>query len=94
MKQSETKLIEAARELLEAYGYFVDNLWHVRDIQFICEQHNLLQITNEEALEVFQIANEQFEGDTGISWPKLEKALHTFLKRKTLLTMCEGNEAV
>lgn len=90
MSPQSTKIIEAARELLRSNGYFVDNLWHVEDVHFICEQNNLPHLTDEEAMEVFMIANEQFDGETGMSWPKLEKALKTFLHRKTILsTLCD-----
>jgi len=81
----DTKMVEAARELLKKSGYFVDNLWHVEDVHFICEQCNLSRISNEEAMEVFTIAHEQFDGENGLSWPQLEKALNTYLLRKALL---------
>lgn len=88
------KIVEAARDLLKANGYFIDNLWHVQDVHFICEQYHLPEITNEEAMEVFNIANEQFDGDAGLSWPQLEKALFTYMHRKAILNgMCEKNPA-
>jgi hypothetical protein len=87
MDELENKIVTTARELLKLYGYYVDNLWHVHDVHFICEQNNIAQINDKEALEVFEIASEQFDGETGISWPKLEKALYTFLQRKTVLDM-------
>lgn len=85
MDEKTTKIIEVARELLKSQGYFVDNLWHVEDIHFICEQSGIPQLNEEDAMEVFRIACEQFDGETGLSWPKLEKALHTFLHRKAIL---------
>lgn len=85
MQFQPTKIIEAARELLRACGYFVDNLWHVDDIHFMCEQLQLPNINDEEAMEIFTIANQQFEGETGMSWPKLEEALKLFLQRKQIL---------
>jgi hypothetical protein len=95
MDQNENKIINAARELLKLYGYYVDNLWHVRDVHFICEQNNIACISDKEALEVFDIASEQFDGETGISWAKLEKALYTFLQRKTPLdAFCHEDTAV
>jgi hypothetical protein len=85
MNHRETKIVEATRALLKSFGYFVDNLWHVDDMHFICEQQNLEKITDEEAMEVFTIANQQFDGETGISWPQLESALRVFLARKVLI---------
>jgi len=94
MDMHATKIIEAARELLKAYGYFVDNLWHVRDVHFICEQQELPKIADDEAMEVFVIANQQFDGETGISWPQLEAALRMYLQRKMALSSpCENNPA-
>lgn len=91
MDSKSTRIIEAARELLKHYGYFVDNLWHVDDVHFICEQHDLEKISDQEAMEIFTIAHAQFDGEHGISWPQLEKALHTFFKRKAALKELSGN---
>jgi hypothetical protein len=85
MSGGDIKIIESARELLKAYGYFVDNLWHVDDIHFICEQKKLPTLTNNEAMEVFVIANEQFDGETGLCWPQLENAVNCYFRRKALL---------
>ena len=85
MKSESRKIIEAARNVLKAHGFFVDNLWHAQDIHFICEQHDVPKISDEECAMVFTIANEQFDGDNGLCWPQLEKALNVFLKRKTVL---------
>ena len=89
-----TKMVEAARELLRNSGYFVENLWHVEDVHFICEQNNIPLLSDEDAMQVFLIAGENFDGETGISWPQLEKALYTFLHRKAVVqTLCEKNPA-
>ncbi|MDX2074205.1 MAG: hypothetical protein SFX19_07580 [Alphaproteobacteria bacterium] len=63
----------------------MENLWHVDDIHFICEQNDLPKVTDAEAQEIFKIAHEQFDGESGLSWPQLEKALNTYLLRKALL---------
>lgn len=83
MQKSE-KIIEAARELLSSFGYYVANLWHIDDVHFICEQNQLPKLTDEEARDVFKIANEQFDGETGLSWPQLEKAVYTHLRRRLI----------
>lgn len=85
MNSNQTKMVEAARELLRDLGFFVDNLWHVDDIHFICEQQDLPKLTHEEAMEVFRIANAQFDGESGLSWPQIEKAVHAFVLRKALI---------
>ena len=83
MHKSE-KIIEAARELLSSFGYFVGDLWHVDDIHFICEQNGWPEINDVEAKEVFAIATEQFDGDVGLSWPQLEKSLRVFYQRSSI----------
>ncbi len=88
-----TKIIEAARDLLKEFGYFMDDLWHVDDVNFICEQHNLRKLSKEEAMKVFAIAHEQFDGDHGMSWPQLEKALYIYMRRNVVLVEPEKNEA-
>lgn len=87
-----TKVIEATRELLKAFGYFADNLWHVDDVHFICEQQGFSRISDEQAMEVFRIAKLQFDGETGISWPQLERALRTYLQRQIArASLCESD---
>jgi hypothetical protein len=83
MNKSE-KIIEAARELFSSFGYHVGNLWHVDDIHFLCEQNAWPKISDVEAKEVFSIASEQFDGDAGLSWPKLEEALMLYYKRNAI----------
>ena len=78
------KIIEAARDLLSSFGYYVGNLWHMDDVHFICEQHNWPTLSDIEAKEVFAITSEQFEGDIGISWPQLEKALRVYYQRNSI----------
>lgn len=85
MGSHQTKMVEAARDLLRNSGYYVDSLWHTDDVHFICEQQDLPKLTDEEAMDVFRIATTQFDGETGLSWPQLEKALNTYLLRKALL---------
>jgi len=89
MQLETTKVIDATRDLLKAFGYFVDNLWHIDDVHFICEQQQLPKLTDQEAMEVFIIANQQFDGETGISWPQLEQSVHIYLKRREALTTRE-----
>ena len=89
-----TKIAEAARALLKTQGFFVDNLWHVSDIHFICEQGELPSLSDEEAMEVFTIANENFDGDFGISWPQLDRSIRLYLARKNMRHgICETDPA-
>jgi len=81
MRIRDIKIVEAARKVLRSHGYFVDNLWHTDDVRLICEQQLLPQLTDAEAMEVFAIANQQFDGETGISWPQLEKAVQLYHQR-------------
>lgn len=85
MNNKNTQVLYSAKEILRVYGYFIDNLWHVDDIHFLCEQKKLPKITNREAMEVFIIANEQFDGEVGLCWARLEDALTQYLRRKALL---------
>ncbi len=80
-----TKIVEAAKEILKFHGYFIDNLWYTDDVYFICEQHDLPRLTNTEAMAVFGVANDEFDGETSISWPQLEKARRSYLNRREML---------
>ncbi|MBY0407415.1 MAG: hypothetical protein K2Q01_06960 [Rickettsiales bacterium] len=83
MENEKLNLVNAARNLLQAAGFFVDQLWHRNDVHFICEQLGIPRLNEDEVAQVFAIASEQFDGDTGISWPQLERALHAFQQRKS-----------
>jgi hypothetical protein len=92
MPNSSTQLITAARDVLKAHGYFVDNLWHVNDVHFLCRQHDYPPLSLEDAMKVFDLANEQFDGEYGICWPQLEKALHGFMQRQEGLEIAKETE--
>jgi len=94
MKAHSGTIIEAAKELLKEFGYFVDSLWHVKDVHFICEQHGLPKISDEEAMRVFAIAKEQFDGEVGISWPQLDQAVRAYVEKKTVLSGVHESSAV
>ncbi|MBV8938919.1 MAG: hypothetical protein JO089_03665 [Alphaproteobacteria bacterium] len=79
MDKKSSRIVDAAREILKTCGYFVDNLWHINDIQFLCEQSGFRRLTAEEAMTVFEIANVNFDGEYGICWPQLEVALRQYM---------------
>lgn len=89
-----TRMVDTARDILRNSGYFVENLWHVKDIHFICEQNELPTLTDSEAMDIFTIAHAQFDGENGLSWPQLEKAVNTYLLKKALLEgLCNAKTA-
>lgn len=76
------KIIEAAKEILKFHGYFIGILWHTDDVHFICEQNDLPAISNSEAMKVFDIAAQLYDGEVGLSWPQLENALRHYLNER------------
>ncbi len=85
MNHAVTDLVVAARALLRAEGYFVDVLWHASDIATLCEEHGWPVPDAEECKEIFSRLHAGFDGEEGISWPKLEAA--------TLRYVCEKHGA-
>jgi len=79
------RMMEVARDILKVQGYFIDNLWHVDDVHFLCEEKSLQAISDAEAMEVFALANQTFDGEFGLNWKQLENALDYYMKRKELL---------
>lgn len=79
MQQVTNKLVESARLLLKEYGFFVEHLWHVDDVHFLCEQRGWPLLNHEEAKEVFVIFSELYDGESGMTWPKLEQATQLYL---------------
>ena len=82
MNTENINLIEAARAVLQAAGYYVDRLWHNNDVHFICEQLEMEKLGEHDIAQIFAIASEHFDGETGISWPQLERAIQIFQQRK------------
>ena len=78
------RLVELSRDILKLQGYFVDNLWHIDDIHFLCEEKNYAILSDSEAMQVFQIAAQGFDGEFGFGWSQLEKALEKYMVQKTL----------
>ena len=93
-KKNSNNIIEASKELLRHFGYFVDNMWHVEDVHFICEQHELPKLSDAEAMEVFMIAKEHFDGDIGISWPQLDKAVRMYIHKKAIISSAHESTPV
>lgn len=76
------KSVEEARQVLKTQGYFVDNLWHVDDIHFICEEKGYPELSDSEAMSIFFIANQNFDGEVGLGWPQLEREIVKYIVRK------------
>jgi hypothetical protein len=90
MSSKTLKIVEVVKDILSAYGY-VAYVWHIDDVHFISEQNSLPKLTDEEAMEVFALADKQFDGEVGMSWPQLEKTLKTYMKSKVLLNaLCDS----
>ena len=87
MSNTNGQLVDAARGVLRASGFFVDNLWHVDDVNFLCEQRNWPRLSEDEAKEVFLLFNALFDGETGLTWHKLEQATRTYLRENGRLAL-------
>lgn len=69
------QLIDSAIKILNAYGYCTEKLWHLRDVQFICEEYGLPDPTHHDAMAIFHMLSADFSGEKGITWRTLEKAV-------------------
>lgn len=83
MREQTKQIVETSKELLKLYGYFIDRLWHIEDVHLVCEQKNLPKLSDNEAMEVFYVANDQF-GEVGFGWLQLEVAVNYYIIRKKL----------
>lgn len=75
-------MVEAAKNILKLAGYYTEKLWHADDIRFICEQLELPKLEDKEVEAVFVIVGSLFDGESGISWPQLERAIHLYFQKK------------
>ncbi len=82
MERNAADVVDAAKKLLKSYGYCVSHLWHVSDVHCLCEQNNLPPISDADAMDVLMLTSKQFDGETGISWPQLERALRLFMRHR------------
>ena len=79
MQDLTIKFIESAKDILTSYGYFMEHLWHVDDIHFLCVQRGWPTLNHEEAMSVFVIFSELYDGELGMTWAKLEQAVQVYL---------------
>lgn len=80
--------VTAAKDILKAAGYYTEKLWHADDVHFLCEQLEIPMLEPHEVQEVFAICGQLFDGDVGLNWPQLERALHVYNQRKQTLQEC------
>jgi len=73
------KFEESAKNVLISYGYFMEHLWHVDDVHFLCEQRGWPELNREEAKSIFIIFSELYDGELGMTWAKLEQATQVYL---------------
>ncbi len=75
---------QIALDFLRERGYFVDILWHANDIKTLCEDHGWLMPDTEECQRIFGLFREEYDGENGLSWPRLETIVRRYmLTRKT-----------
>lgn len=79
MENINLRFVETAKQVLQDYGYFIQHLWHIDDVHFLCEQKNWPTLTHEEAKSVFLIFSELYDGELGMTWNKLEQATQVYL---------------
>ncbi|MDA9302832.1 hypothetical protein N9Q25_00400 [bacterium] len=74
------KKIEEAKRLLKESGYYIDNLWHVDDVQQRC------YCTEEEAQDVLDVSLNN-EGTMHQVWESIDTAIeeHELPKQLTVL---------
>lgn len=70
MENATIRFVETAKDLLQEYGYFIQHMWHVDDVHFLCEQRNWPKLSHEEAKAVFLIFSELYDGELGMTWAK------------------------
>ncbi len=73
---------DMARAFLKSQGYFVDILWHRNDIHTLCEQEGWPPLSERECDEVFKRCAADFDGENGLTWPMLIKAITAVTDRR------------
>jgi len=79
MKHSEK--IRDARELLRKEGYFVQNLWSTQDVIEYGKDSLGYDISEEQALEIFELLGRRFDASIGVNWDILEVIIEEFFKK-------------
>lgn len=89
MINTEQRFVAAAKDILKTAGYYTDKLWHASDVHFLCEQLEIPPLQDHEISEIFTICGQLFDGDVGLNWPQLERALQVYLQRQPTLNQCQ-----
>lgn len=67
----------SVREYLKGKGYFVQNLWTTQDV--IEHGENLgYEITEEQAIEIFDLLGRRFDANIGVNWDSLEYVIQEY----------------
>lgn len=94
MENTTIRFVEAAKNILQEYGYFIQHLWHVDDVHFLCEQRSWPKLDHEEARAVFLIFSELYDGELGMTWAKLEQATQVFLAQSGRLAHAHSHRSM
>jgi hypothetical protein len=72
---------EAIETLREA-GYFVDNLWGWEDINVLCEEESLPEMSREDCIAFFAYVSNNFNAEIGLNWESLRENLKEYINNK------------
>ena len=72
--------IEKAKEVLRDAGYFIENLWHKNDIDDICIQNDISELSHKEIKEFWEYYNKNFNAEIGMNLESLEVSLIEFIE--------------
>ena len=77
-----------AIKILEYQGYFTAELWSGKDIALLCEQEGFPLPSNRQCQEIFARLQHNYDGDMGISWPVLRRAVHEYFTGQNKRSTC------
>ena len=77
---NKSEAIRDARELLRKEGYFVQNLWSTQDVIEYGKGSLGYDISEEQAIEIFDLLGRRFDATIGVNWDMLETVIEEFFK--------------
>ena len=75
---NKSEQIRDARELLRKEGYFVQNLWSTQDVIEYGKDSLGYDISEEQAIEIFELLGRRFDANIGVNWEMLEVIIEEF----------------
>ena len=85
INQNVTLTDKQLKDELIKRGYFLQNTWHIEDVIGTALNQLHLELSKEEAIEVFEYMGNNFDAEIGVNWESIQVAIEACFPDKEKL---------